>query len=87
MNLYNCRVGDIVMTGDSYGMYLCLCIRASHPKEGYPYNLVDFLNLTDGSVHDSGSVSDAYLDDCYYVTRIEPEQVEEIKKRWDYVEV
>lgn len=83
MNLYSCRIGDIVMTGDNYGMSPCVCIKERHLASHGRYDVVLFLDLTDGKVHDSGGVSGVYLDDCYYITRVKPEQVEVIKKAWN----
>lgn len=84
MNLYKCKVGDIVMTGDSYGMFVCLCIKESHLNENHPFNVVTFLDMTDGSIHLSGAVDERspYLDDCRFLQHVPQEYVEKIKKAW-----
>ena len=80
MNLYNCKVGDIVLTGDSYGMDVCVCIKERHFDLDYGFDVVTFLDMADGGVHKSGASNDfcSYLDDCHFIKSIKPEYVENI---------
>jgi len=82
MNLQDCKVGDVVMTGDLYGLDLCVCITPSHYNKDFGFNVVTFLCLTNGNIHDSGSSNSTYEDDCNYVTNISQEEVDVIIEKW-----
>jgi len=82
MNIYDCKVGDVVATGDSYGYSPCVCIKEKYHNENFGFTVVDFLNLTDGTVYESGAAEGFSTDECQRIERISPEQVEKIKKVW-----
>lgn len=84
MNLYNCKLNQIVITGDSYGMSPCLVVKEKHYDENFNFDVVSFLDLTTGMIHSSGSRNEyAYdLDHCEVVDSISQEQAEKIKKVW-----
>ena len=82
MNLYDCKIGDVVLTGDSYGMSCCVCIEERTYKEDYGFDMVVFLDLTTGNSHESGGTGQFPLDYCYLCDRISKEQVERVKQVW-----
>jgi hypothetical protein len=86
MNLYDCKLNQIVITGDSYGMSPCLVVAERHSNPDCEYDVVTFLDLTTGSSHDSGGLVDCgfKLDDCRVVDRVSPEQAQKIKEVWGY---
>lgn len=84
MRLNEVKVGDVVITGDSYGMSPCVCVKASYFNENYQFNCVDFLNLTTGDVYASGGKTPAYEDYCQLIERLEERELERILKVWNY---
>jgi hypothetical protein len=86
MNLYNCKVGDVVLTGDSYGMDVCVCIKETHFDADYGFDVVTFLDMTDGGVHKSGGSNEAFLDQCYLIQHVDEDTVSKIKKAWNITE-
>lgn len=80
-DIYECELGDVVSTGDSYGMSPCVCLGQQRSESG-PFDAVIFLELTSGRVFESGGVPGYHTDDCMLIERIKPEQVEVIKKAW-----
>lgn len=87
MDLYKCKVGDVVVTGDSYGSSPCVCIKdlGESEEKDCPFHVVTFLDLTNGGVHESGGILGYQTDDCMLVDRVKPAQVEVIKKAWGVV--
>ena len=87
MNLYDCKVGDVVLTGDSYGMSPCVCIKEKHFDEGYKFDVVEFLDLTNGATHLSGCKigSESLLDKCHYISEypLSEKELENLKKVWN----
>jgi len=81
-SIYDCKVGDIVMTGDSYGMDLCVCTKERHESESLKIPVVEFLCLTTGAIHESGSVYSSYEDDCHLISRISKEEVDFLREKW-----
>lgn len=86
MNLYNCKLNQIVITGDSYGMSPYLVVAEKHYDENLGFDVVTFLNLTNGCPHDSGGRTDSgfSLDSCQVIDVVSPEQAQKIKEVWDY---
>lgn len=86
MNLYNCKLNQVVITGDSYGMDPCLVVAERHYNKDYGYDVVTFLDLTGGHTHDSGGRTDLgySLDHCQVVGKVSPEQAQKIKEVWGY---
>ena len=86
MNLYDCKLGQIVITGDSHGMSPCLVIAEKHYDEDYDFNVVTFLDLTNGLPHKSGGREDSgySLDYCQVIDVVSPEQAQRIKDAWEY---
>lgn len=82
MNLYKCEVGDVVITGDQYGMSPCVCIESKHRIDNASFEVVTFLNLTNGITHESGGISGYPLDDCVFTEKISLQEVERIKSVW-----
>ena len=56
MTIYDCKVGYVVVTGDSYGMSPCLCIDGPKKSENGNFDVMIFLNLTDGTIYESGGL-------------------------------
>jgi len=82
ISVYDCEVGDIVLTGDSYGMDVCVCIKEKHMSQNLGMAVVEFLCLTNGEIHESGAIYDSYEDDCQYLSSVPKEQVDFIIKQW-----
>lgn len=85
MNLYDCRVGDVVITGDSYGMSPCVCVAEKHMSDEYPFEVVTFLDLTNGVEYNSGGVGMVSLDECMRVDKISQNVVDRIKRAWKLI--
>lgn len=83
MFLLECKIGDVITTGDNYGCHPAVCIKERYTTENGMI-CVELLNLTTGEIYDSGAHPD-YLhlvDDCQLVERIDLDQIEMIKKVW-----
>lgn len=83
-NLLECKFGDVVQTGDSYGYNICVCTQEKHINE-HGLTVVTFLNLVNGSQYDSGCKpgGEHYLDYCQRVIdRLSEKQVLKIKEVW-----
>lgn len=87
MNLYNCKLGQIVITGDSYGVSPCLVVAETHHSEELGFNVVTFLDLTTGVSHESGGISGQPLDYCQIIDSVSPEQAQKIKDAWGYKDI
>lgn len=86
MNLYTCKVGDVVLTGDSYGMSPCVCIEESHMDYNLNCDVVTFLDLCNGSVHEAGCSPgfEYLLDECRKISyRLSEKEVKRLKKVWN----
>lgn len=84
MNLYNCKRGDLVMTGDNYRMSPCVCLRPKHRESNYSFDTVTFLRLTDGKIYESGAANSAYLDRCDDVAcRLPEDELIPLVKLWE----
>lgn len=83
-SIYDCRIGHIVLTGDSFGMDVCCCIAETGASENpdCTYSVVKFLNMVDGSIHESGAVESAYLDVCYLISKISVGEAMKLKEFW-----
>jgi hypothetical protein len=86
MNLYDCKLNQVVVTGDSYGMSPCLVVAEKHYDEEYGFDIVTFLDLTNGLTHDSGGKvgSGFRLDDCHLVETLSPAEAGRIKEVWGF---
>lgn len=83
MNVYGCKVGDIVLTGDSYGMDVCVCTKETHYSEQFKFNVVQFLCLTNGNYHESGANNENYQDSCHLISQISQEEVDFLIQKWE----
>ena len=88
MSLYSCKLNQIVIIGDSYGMSPCLVVAEKHYSQEYEFDIVTFLDLTTGVTHDSGGRTDSGfgLDHCQVIDSISAEQAQRIKDVWGYKE-
>lgn len=82
MSIYDCKRGDVVVTGDSLGYSPCVCVKEKHFSENYGFDVVIFLDLTTGLTHVSGGKENFRLDFCQKVDKISESEVERILKVW-----
>lgn len=84
ISLYNCKPGDIVLTGDSWRKGVAVCIRERGPSidPERTYDVVHFLRLTDGHAYESGAISSVYMDSCELLARISINEVVKLKEMW-----
>lgn len=80
-HLDNSKIGDVVITGDSNGVNISVCIKARNNDSN-----VTFLSLLDGACQSFKKNEGFDLSTCQKFDRISPEQVEIIKKAWNYNE-
>lgn len=82
MSVYDCKRGDVVITGDSYSCSPCVCIKEKYWEENYGFDVVIFLDLTTGSTHKSGGKDNFRLDFCQKVDKITEVEVVRVLKVW-----
>lgn len=83
MNIYDCKRGNVVLTGDSMGMAACLCIEEKRYDVRYGFEVVTFLDLTTGSIHESGGKNGFSLDSCHFLDKISEERTKRVIKVWE----
>lgn len=85
MNIYKCKRGDICLTGDSYGMGVCLVLGQKY-CENFGGDVVIFADVIDGTVHESGyKGSSTYSDDCHFIKSTSEEKVIKFVDKWNIV--
>ena len=84
MNIYEAKVGDVVITGASYGASPCVCVRDKYFNENYGFDCVDFLCLVTGKVHSSGGRPGYSKDFCQLIERIDEVKLNKLKEVWKY---
>lgn len=71
IDIYECKPGYVVMTGDSYGLDLCIALRelpVGHEENQYSFQVIEFLDLQNFTKHQSGGQY-GYTDDCYLIAK------------------
>lgn len=80
--IYDCKRGRIYLTGDSYGMSVCVCL-GTYP--GDPYPLVHFADVITGHTHTAGHAPghEHYSDDAYKVGSTTEEELKVFIEKWE----
>jgi hypothetical protein len=79
MDILDCKRGDVVCTGDSYGYELCVCLEEFHPSNGL--NVVTLMELNSGMQYESGYAPGYYGDYCELRGKMSEEEILDLLRR------
>jgi hypothetical protein len=83
VNIVECKKGEVYLTGDSYGMYVCVSLGQIFDEETYdkPQYVTIFAEMSTGRVyHATGG---AYADEAYYLTELEQSEFDTFINKWE----
>ena len=83
VNIVECKKGEVYLTGDSYGMVVCVSLGQEYDTENYDKAqfVTVFAEMSTGRIyHATGGV---YGDEAYYLTKLEKSEFDTFVNKWE----
>jgi hypothetical protein len=85
VDILKCKKGKVYLTGNSYGMFICLCLGQKFDEETYdkPQYVTMFAEMSTGRVYQA--TGGMYADEAYYLITLEKSEFETFINKWEIV--